>query len=377
MKFVSLVITLALAAAAGPTMAEPGSVEVVHGAAAPLARLVVPEAAPPPAPRDPKFDAPYSAVCYVEVAENGEMVRRFAVHTPGADTLPLARKAGRFMALLWSAANRRFGTLASGLRRKPVDVWLSGSGSNDAGGEQLRTNIYVYDVLSERTGIEWARELAHEYGHYLLPGASGYTSPESWANGVLGERLFLGWLRDDAAAGRIPASELPFVTPADLDDYCEKQVTPLVERMQASGPDAELLARTDKRGMDAFTALLLYADRTYGGASLMDLLYYLPSNAGAGARGRDFLDAFTASIAARDRFDITLPASGAAMLYLPAGTYRVSWKGGAGRLVAAAPAQVSHGADGWTVRMPSASWRAVGVTGATGAVTLHWSRAGK
>ena len=187
-----------------------------------------------PAVTDPLFGGQYTTATSVYVREGTQWWLRFTVHCALRDDLPLARNVGRLLGAIWRQAGVRFGTLCARLRERPVDVWLSRSGA--AGGEHWRTDIYLLDIGSPRTGIEWAREVAHEYGHYLLPGASGYTDPESWANGVLGERLFLWWLQRAAQAGSADAASLPFVSRADLDDYAAKQVTPLIDREASRAP---------------------------------------------------------------------------------------------------------------------------------------------
>ncbi len=323
--------------------------------------------------RDPRFDAEYRSACQVDVDEHGLFVRRFTVHVPDSASQPYARRAGRFLALMWGAANRRFGTLSSGLRKTPVDVWLSRTG--EAGGEQYRANLYIYDFVSERSGIEWAREIAHEYGHYLLPGASGYTSPENWSNGLLGERLFLRWLLDDLVAGRIPAEEVPFVKPADLVDYCAKQVTPLIDRMKNSGPDSAALARLDRKGMDAFTSLLLYADEVYGPASILNMLDNLPVTGAAGARGPEFLTAFTLYASRLDIAALNLERNRPVMIYIPAGTVRIDGVGTDKLTISGAPrTSLTAVSGGWTLRSTMASWRALTVSGAAGSALITWKR---
>src|SRR4051812_25388567 len=77
---------------------------------------------------DPKFGATYRAAYAVEVEDNGVPFRRFTVHVPDSTALPEAQRAGRFLAQVWRAANRRLGTLPSGLRRNTVDVWMTRTG---------------------------------------------------------------------------------------------------------------------------------------------------------------------------------------------------------------------------------------------------------
>jgi hypothetical protein len=322
---------------------------------------------------DPRFGVSYRTAYRVEIDENGALFNRFTVHVPDSGGMPEAQRAGRFLAQVWRAANRRFSTLASGLRRTPVDVWLTRTG--DAGGEQFRTNLYIYDFASERTGIEWARELAHEYGHYLLPGASGYTSPESWSNGVLGERLFLRWLRDDLAARLISADDLPYVKPGDLDDFCAKQSAPLTDRVRNNGPDLAALERTDKKGMDAFSSLMLYMDDMYGPKSLLDLLDYLDPHSAAGARGVDFLSAFQKSIASSGSGSLRLDTTRPDMVFLPAGVLELRADGGGQIAAAVAHKKIASGAGGiLRIKRAAPGWLSLTVAGEGRPARVTWKR---
>src|SRR5438309_443652 len=101
-------IIIALVAASPKCMAD---VEEVFGPS--RARLVC---AQTPEVRDPRDKAAYLAQCSVELADKNNFTGRFTVHVPGASQLPFARRAGRFLALLWGMANRRYGTECARLR---------------------------------------------------------------------------------------------------------------------------------------------------------------------------------------------------------------------------------------------------------------------
>jgi hypothetical protein len=323
--------------------------------------------------RDPRDAEIYRAVCYVYIQENNVYVRRFAVFTPDRETLPYARRAGQFCALLWSAANSRFGTLCQNLRADTVNLWLTRRG--EGGGEHFRNNLYLYSLLGERTGLEWARTLAHEYGHYLLPGASGYTEPESWGNGLLGERLFLRWIRDDLQSKRLEAAQVPFVSVADLNDYCEKQVYPLIEQIRDAGPNRALLAGRQKSSMDAFTGLMLFADQTYGSLILYEMLIYLTVDLARGARGDHFLDALERTLDQSEQFTTTLPDTGATYLYLPKGSFWVTYQGDISQpLIVLKEASATRTQQGWVVKLGTSRWRVVGFRNVRERIQLHWKR---
>lgn len=156
-----------------------------------------------------------------------------------------------------------------------IDVYLSWGGKPggeyglmvDTQGPRPRQvpAIFLYDLASFTDPAESAREVAHEYGHAVLPPVGGYTAPEDWANGILGERLLMDSLRRAKLSGD-DAMGLP---PEAIAKWCDKHVEPRIARARAAGPfDPELLRR-DARGMDAYTGLVLWSrrflsDRTFG-----------------------------------------------------------------------------------------------------------------
>lgn len=311
---------------------------------------------------NPRVGGVFRASCGVDIDEHGTLVRRFVVHAPSREHLPFAERAGRFLGLLWSLGDRHFGTLCSRLRERPVEVWLSLEG--EAGGEQINQHLYVYDLLSSRSGLEWARELAHEYGHYLLPGASGYAEPENWANGVLGERLFLSWIREAVGAKLVDSDQIPWVSTAEIDDYCAKQVDPLTDKFCSAPPDITLLSAKDKKAFNAFTGLMLYADSVYGEGALMKMLAFLPLESTRQPHGQDFLAALTSWINDQSTLRITLPKSGSAYLWLPKGRFTLRpVSGTVNSLKLEKAAAMGGGAGVWQVIVPVAGWRVLTLSG--------------
>ena len=313
----------------------------------------------PQADSDEKYHARYHAVCYVYVGDTAGVgasvapihyVRRFAVHAPEPDALPLVKRTARMLLLL-------YGLNASRLHydhafHQTVDVWLSGqaasNSSPDVGGEQFKNQIYIYNIFAERKPIEWAREIAHEYGHYALPGISGFKSPEEWANGVLGERLFLKWISDDLKAGLLKPDDLPFVKPDDVAEYVAKQDTPLVRRIARDGILDTQLARQDAGAMDLYTGLALYIDTVNGTTALLNAMSYTePKTAGTFAQANDFLRGVQSSL--QGATDITYAAPLAAhdgkadfWVYLPRGEYTFEVEGSARSWVFASEARGIH-----------------------------------
>lgn len=235
---------------------------------------------------DDKYNQKYPAACFVYIEEKAGgsvtgYARRFVVHAPDNGALPTAKRVAKL--LLWFHGMTRERLKTEHDRSLPtMHVWLTrspGAGlSADVGGEQFKNQIYIYDIFAERKPMEWVREIAHEYGHYALPGVIGFTAPEEWSNGVLGERLYLKWLADEIKTGRIPAENLPFITPAELDEFQARQIVPLISRW-ANQADWKRLTRTDAAGMDDYTGLILYWDAVHGSAAVRDVFAASSSSA--------------------------------------------------------------------------------------------------
>ena len=154
-----------------------------------------------------------------------------------------------------------------------VDVYLCWGGK--AGGEQrfddesergrktVRVNtIYVYDLASFKDPVEKAREIAHEYGHAVIPPLGIYTGPEDWANGYLGEKLYLRWIRDELKLKRYGAPDAMGAELPGLDAWVKNHVDPLVEKAALQGPGAKLTG--GKEAMDNYMGLMLYVDQIFG-----------------------------------------------------------------------------------------------------------------
>ena len=328
---------------------------------------------------DGKYSQPYRAACVVYTGERvggSERIkaygRRFVVAAPDAEALPLAKRVARLLLLLHGQNRERLKT-DHAANERTLEVWLTrqvGDGlSPDTGGEQFKNQIYLYDYAAARKPVEWAREVAHEYGHYALPGVSGFKEPEDWANGVLGERLFLKWLRDDLNAGRLRAEDIPFVTPQDLEEFHQRQIVPLIRRIAREGADERFMKRTDAGGMNYYTGFVLYLDSVYGSRGLKDALSYTePARAGSLIQAADFLRGATAAFASMTEFSLAFPMltkesrSEAMMVYLPRGEFSVTSTGSVRGW------QLSPDAKGVTfqkpdsVRLGTSGWRRLTIT---------------
>ncbi|HVT13046.1 MAG TPA: hypothetical protein VHE55_12350 [Fimbriimonadaceae bacterium] len=157
-----------------------------------------------------------------------------------------------------------------------IDYFLCFGGK--AGGEQLfdkelvrdrvdpsRTNvvrvntIYIYRLDTFKEPIEMAREVAHEYGHAILPPIGGFKQPEVWADGYLGEKLFLKWIRNDIAAGRLTPDDAMGASLDKLSAWVAQNVDPLADQAAYQEPVPALINES-KGGMDDFIGLALYVE---------------------------------------------------------------------------------------------------------------------
>ncbi len=148
-----------------------------------------------------------------------------------------------------------------------VDVYLCWGGQ--AGGEQrfdedtekgqlIKVNtIYIYDLPSFKDPVQMCREVAHEYGHATLPAVGGFSEPEDWANGYLGEKLYLLWLRDEMKAKRLEPVDAMGATFEQLDAWVRKNVDPLIANVAKGGPDLALMDGKGTGAMDAYIGLTL------------------------------------------------------------------------------------------------------------------------
>lgn len=187
-----------------------------------------------------------------------------------------APKVTRMLLRLWDLNSQLLGIdHGEQYQLRMVDVYLCEGGR--PGGEQrfdedLNENtrrmdkvntIYIYDLPSFIDPLEMAREIAHEYGHATLPPVGIYTAPEDWANGYLGERLYLKWLRDLIRGGALVPGDAMGATLESLDGYVAKNVDPLVKRMGLNGPNLKVLPGKGAPAMEEFWALACYAQAIF------------------------------------------------------------------------------------------------------------------
>lgn len=186
----------------------------------------------------------------------------------------LGQPAGRYLGRLWDLLRNKLSVDHSdNYRNRTIDVFLSEKGVD--GGEQMLAKdpfekdgfgkeplammIYIYQLARWNRPIDRVRELAHEYGQATLPAPGGFPMPEPWTNGILGESLFLTWLRAGLGDGSIKPEDAFGITTAELDDYLAKKVTPKLQNAAIKGPQTEFLQTKTLAAFDAYIGLNMWA----------------------------------------------------------------------------------------------------------------------
>ena len=263
-----------------------------------LGTLVVPKTYLPTAATEPQHREKFAKISYLYVPGSGAFSHSLsllcAVHYPSASDAPLANRMARLLALAHQ-------TLVLKTRREAAngtasfDVWLSPGGPG--GGEQWRSNLYLYDLETPRSSIEWLREVVHEYSHLALPAIGGYQAPEYWANGYLGERLLVRWfVRQPGGPAEVAAVWGDFSGASNFDRLL---IAPPLALYKKIGPSPVWLARRDEPGMRYLIGQALTFDDKYGSVRLGDALSRLPRFHEATAK--DFAAALTESRSASGR----------------------------------------------------------------------------
>jgi hypothetical protein len=169
---------------------------------------------------------------------------------------------------------------------------------------QIKVNtIYIYDLQSFNDPLEMAREVAHEYGHATLTPIGDYTEPESWANGYLGEKMYLRYLRNEMRVNRMEPIDAMGATLKQLDDWVKRNVDPLVVRAAVTGPQPQMLAGKDAASMDSFLGLALYMESILPPNMFARTLKVINSD-----KARDYPEAILTAVQERERVVIELPA---------------------------------------------------------------------
>lgn len=243
--------------------------------------------------KEPQSNVPYPRVCYIYMpqkwagtstpsfisnneTESGDinsddLVLFCRIHYTDAEYSSLSQRIGCLLLLSRYLLVYKTGHMPNN-GYNTIDVWLSQEGS--AGGEQWGNNIYFDDLPAQRSSIEWIREITHEYSHLAIPPIGGYDAPEYWANGYIGERLIIRWLK------KTPGCENQVTNLwGDFSGYTNFNkllITPSLALYKRIGPNNTWQTRKDEEGMRYIIGQILTIDDKYGPRVLGDVFNRLP-----------------------------------------------------------------------------------------------------
>ena len=223
-----------------------------------------------------KRSFPWVVIGYGKNNPNGNMEAiRIRVYTESALNqqkfgIPAARELMRIWELdkTWLGIDHNYE-----YNQGVVDVYLCNEGS--PGGEQLfgtdneggvvhKVNtIYIYNLKTFTDPLEEAREVAHEYGHAVLPAIGGYTAPEYWANGYMGEELFLRWITKEIANRTLTSKDAMGASLSSLQNWVKIHTQTIELKAAERGPQNPFLRESSAAGMDAYHGIMLYCDSIF------------------------------------------------------------------------------------------------------------------
>lgn len=262
---------------------------------------------------------PWLTTAFVDAGDSqGRLALRFRIYSQerkGTDDD--AELAARMLTALWQENRTRLGIDHSPRYRMGlVDVFMCWGGK--AGGEQLfgianeLTNagyqsfpvntIYFYDLKSFEDKLEKAREVAHEYGHATLPAIGGYSEPENWANGYLGEKLFMRWMRDLLKNDYFGPVDAMGATLPQLEEWVKQNVDPLVIKGSQALPTRQYLAKHTDDGMERYLSLALYIETV-----LPDKVFSRSTRLTGSTDAADYPEAIALAAEEPDELPVTIP----------------------------------------------------------------------
>ncbi len=237
----------------------------------------------------------------------------------------------RMLLTMWDEARVRMGyDHSEQYDGQIVDVFLCWGGKpggeqrfdmTEEGGHSKAVNtIYVYDIDSFTVPMEMAREVAHEYGHAVLPAIGGYTEPENWANGYLGEKVFLRWALEGMRAGRLTPADTMGATADDIARWLAVNADPLVDKAAVTLPSRTYLNDLTASGMKKYIGLALYADTI-----LPDVVFGRSMRLTGSTDAVDYPAAIVLAAEEPDQYDMRIPKSLANRpIWVPIGTGKLS-----------------------------------------------------
>jgi hypothetical protein len=287
---------------------------------------------PPLDPIDKKTPYPYVSGGYARPrSETSDQVNlRFEVYAPDAETLSLADKSCHYLLRLWDMLSEHLKMDHPYATQRLVKVFLNKSGKPggeqkilsvpDTDGVETKANcVFVYGVGNLTDPLETCRELAHEYGHAVLPAIGGFTDTEFWANGDIGERLFLRWLLPAIEAKEIAANEVFEVPIAALRDWVARNVDALSDNVLKNGFEPSVLNGTNRATRDSMLGFVMAIESEFGGAILGRGMAL--SN---GTKPIDLYNGVTQAIREKETLAVSISGSDPVWVYLPGGDWKVT-----------------------------------------------------
>lgn len=144
-----------------------------------------------------------------------------------------------------------------------ASIWISEMKSRvpNVVGETRTTNVTYFDVTSQKDPNEFARVIAHEWGHLAMPAARGFTSPEPDSAGHLGEALGLRWLTN-------ATSKEPYQPVVPSSPYVAASRSRFMTALANTPPGTSAFTRRNAQGMFAYIGAVLHVADAYGDAFL-------------------------------------------------------------------------------------------------------------
>ncbi|MBX7136190.1 MAG: hypothetical protein K1X67_26260 [Fimbriimonadaceae bacterium] len=180
--------------------------------------------------------------------------------------------------------------------------------------------IYIYEMATfTKDRSEMVREIAHEYGHATLPPVGPFSKPEDWANGHLGEGLYVRWLFEDLVNRRIQRGDVLGATAEGLERYLKRFADPLIRKVALQGPDLVAMGKKGSAAMDAYLGLAFYAERILPPVAFSRSLMLAGS-----MKPLDYAEAAVRA-ATEDRWTVRVPYGYEGQkIWLPVGKQRIS-----------------------------------------------------
>ncbi len=263
---------------------------------------------------DPTYRWSFGQVVRMRDSETGAFDNTIQVHTQSSLHTELAQQtliaASGMVQLLKAHLGRMFRISESG----GLHIWLCENG--ESGGQLSKDNLYIFSIGKERTPPQRCRELAHELGHSALPGISGYTDPEPWANGYLGEQMLLRWLDQAMKDGTAKPEQYFGTASKELTEMVASRYDNLLAAWRNGQFTETDLNRRDSVGMKALIGFVAYIQTTYGDEILSESFRRLMS-----PTALELSAAFERSV--NDSLPSRLMISQPTRIYVPAGRVKM------------------------------------------------------